>query len=137
MFCPSVPDYLEPVTLGYDANNNLYSVSDLHCNNKNRLSHGYGYVWAAEVQQSKRYFQSNLKPTTLAAISYYDVQRWIDQKINAFRSTVSSMINSVVNGAKNALNSTINAVSNTARDAYNKATNLAYTLSSSVSSALS
>lgn len=137
MFCPSVPDYLEPVTLGYDANNNLYSVSDLHCNNQNRLSHGYGYVWAAEVQQSKRYFQSNLKPTTLAAISYYDVQRWIDQKINAFRSTVSSMINSVVNGAKNALNSTINAVSNTARDAYNKATNLAYTLSSSVSSALS
>lgn len=123
--------------MGNDANNNLYSVSNLYSNNQNRLSYVYGYVWAAEISETSGYFQNNLKPTVLAAVSYSDVQRWIDQKINAFRSTVSSMINSVVNGVKSALNSTINAVSNTARDAYNKATSLAATLSSSVSSALS
>ena len=137
LFCPSFSDSVKPFTLGHDSNNNLYSVPDLHCNNQNRLSNGYGYVWASEISESSGHFQNNLKPTLLAAISYYDVQRWIDQKINAFRSTVSSMINSVVNGARSAINSTINAVSNTARDAYNKATSLAATLSSSVSSALS
>lgn len=123
--------------MGNDNYHYFYRISSLYCNNQNRISNDSSIVWASEISEPSGHFQNNLKPTLLAAISYYDVQRWIDQKINAFRSTVSSMINSVVNGAKNALNSTINAVSNTARDAYNKATNLAYTLSSSVSSALS
>ena len=123
--------------MGNDNYHYIYRISSLYCNNQNRLSNDSSIVWAAEISEPSGYFQDNLKPTLLAAISYYDVQRWIDQKINAFRSTVSSMINSVVNGAKSALNSTINAVSNTARNAYNKATSLAATLSSSVSSALS
>lgn len=137
MFCPSFSDSVEPSTLGNDNYHYFYRISSLYCNNQNRISNDSSIVWASEISESSGHFQNNLKPTLLAAISYYDVQRWIDQKINAFRSTVSNMINSVVNGAKSALHSTINAVSKTANNAYNKATQLASTIFSSVSSALS
>lgn len=123
--------------MGNDNYHYFYRISSLYCNNQNRISNDSSIVWASEISESSGHFQNNLKPTLLAAISYYDVQRWIDQKINAFRSTVSNMINSVVNGAKSALHSTINAVSKTANNAYNKATQLASTIFSSVSSALS
>ena len=123
--------------MGNDNYHHLYCISSLYCNNQNRLSHDNGVIWAEEISESSGHLQNNLKPTLLAAISYYDVQNWIDNKIRAFRSTVSSMINQVVNSAKWALQSSINAVSSTARDAYNKASSLAYTISSSVSNALS
>lgn len=137
MFCPIFSDSFKSNSLGNDSRYNFYRISDLSCDNQNRLSYDSSIVWASEVQQFKRDFQSNLKPTFLVAISYNDVQRWIDQKLNAFRSTVSSIANSIVNSAKSALNATINAVSSTANNAYNKATQLASTISSSVSSALS
>lgn len=138
MFNPVISDCFEFDSLGNDAGNNLYRIFNLSRDNQNRLSHDSSVVWASEVQQHKRYIQSDLelfKPTLL--ISYNDVSRWIDQKINAFRSVVSNMINSVVNGAKNTLNATINAVRSTASNAYNKANEAIGKISSGISSAVS
>lgn len=96
-----------------------------------------GAVWASEIQQSKRDFQTNLKPTLLAAVSYNDVQRWIDQKINAFRSTVQRIADSAASSVKRTLDAVINGVKNTANSAWNKANDAINSISSRVSAGIS
>lgn len=123
--------------MGNDINHNSYRIYDLCRNYENRLSNDNGIIWAAEISESKRNFQSHLKPTLLAGISYNDVARWIDQKINIFRSTVQNIADNAANAVRRTLDVVINGVKHTANSAWNKAVDAVNSISSKLSAGIS
>lgn len=123
--------------MGYDDNHYIYSISDIYSNNENRLSHGNGIIWAAEISESSGNFQDYLKPTLLAGISYNDVARWIDQKINIFRATVQNIADNAANAVRRTLDAVINGVKSTANSAWNKANEIAVSIVGKISSGVS
>ena len=123
--------------MGNDSHYNSNCVYDLCRNYENRLSNDNGIVWAAEIQQSKRDFQSHLKPTLLSGISYNDVARWIDQKINIFRATVQNIADNAANAVRRTLDAVINGVKSTANSAWNKANEIAVSIGGKISSGVS
>lgn len=137
MFRPFISDCFESTALGNDSSHNSNCVYDLSCNFENRLSNDNGIVWASEISEHKGYFQSHLKPSVLASISYNDVSRWIDQKINIFRSTVQNIANNAANAVERTLNSVISGVKSTANSAWSKATDAINSITSKVSAGIS
>ena len=123
--------------MGYDNHHYLYSIYDVYSNNQSRIQNVNGIVWAAEIQQSKRDFQTNLKPYLLFGISYNDVARWIDQKINIFRSTVQNIADNAANAVRRTLDVVINGVKHTANSAWNKAVEAVNSITSKVSAGIS
>lgn len=137
MFRPFISDCFQSTSLGNDINHNSYRIYDLCRNYENRLSNDNGIVWAAEISESERNFQSHLKPTILAGISYNDVARWIDQKINIFRSTVQNIADNAANAVRRTLDVVINGVKHTANSAWNKAVEAVNSITSKVSAGIS
>jgi phage-related protein len=123
--------------MGYDDNHYIYRILDIYSNNENRLSYGYGTVRAAEISESSGNFQDYLKPTLLAGISYNDVARWIDQKINIFRSTVQNIADNAANSVRRTLDAVITGVKSTANSAWNKANEIAVSIVGKISSGVS